>query len=734
MTKAELFNRVKNISIAKKLYSVVGIMAVLIAVELGTLYFAVNTLSSVRAFVGAEGLWSKSQKDAVYSLREYKRTSNEKYYHEFYDFMKVPLGHQKTLYQLLKKKPDLAIAKQGLLEGGNHPADIDGMIKLFTRFNNISYIEKSLNIWREADSVITGLRPVAQKMYIEVSTGQLNQNKLNTIVDELDPINDKLTVLEKDFSSTLGAGARWLENIILKLLLSIALTVEFTGLILTYFVVRGITKGLKEITTASKLIAEKDFSARAAVFSNDEIGKLAISFNEMTAELSNNIEKRIQSDKELVSKTNFIAENEKRIVGIMDALIKTTQLDFSEKLEISDRGDELDAIAVGLNTMSEELEFHLQQLKQSEEQLNNAQRLAKIGNWEMDAVTNKVQWSNEMYNLYGYGDERFEVNFEKAMERVLPEDVALTNARMKKNVEASLRLFKEKNILEMEFPTSIFTIVLPGDIRKICQGRGKIILNASGNLVKMVGTVQDIDEQYKAEQKLTKYNIELERKNKEIEQFAYAASHDLQEPLRSISNYSTLLAEQLQEYPPNEDINKYMGLVTGGAKRMSNLIFDLLEYSRVGKEMAKRTIDCEKLLHEILVDLSATIEESGAKINIEKLPIIKCYELKSVFQNLIINAIKFKKKDVPPVINISGSDTGNEYLFAIKDNGIGIEKEYYDRIFIIFQRLHRRTEYKGTGIGLSLVKKIIEMHGGKIWVESVFGEETTFYFTIPKSL
>ena len=498
--------------------------------------------------------------------------------------------------------------------------------------------------------------------------------------------------------------------------------------------VRGITKGLKEITTASKLIAEKDFSARAAVFSNDEIGKLAISFNEMTAELSNNIEKRIQSDKELVSKTNFIAENEKRIVGIMDALIKTTQLDFSEKLEISDRGDELDAIAVGLNTMSEELEFHLQQLKQSEEQLNNAQRLAKIGNWEMDAVTNKVQWSNEMYNLYGYGDERFEVNFEKAMERVLPEDVALTNARMKKNVEASLRLFKEKNILEMEFPTSISTIVLPGDIRKICQGRGKIILNASGNLVKMVGTVQDIDEQYKAEQKLTKYNIELERKNKEIEQFAYAASHDLQEPLRSISNYSTLLAEQLQEYPPNEDINKYMGLVTGGAKRMSNLIFDLLEYSRVGKEMAKRTIDCKKLVHEILVDLSATIEESGAKINIEKLPIIKCYELKSVFQNLIINAIKFKKKDVPPIINISGSDTGNEYLFAIKDNGIGIEKEYYDRIFIIFQRLHRRTEYKGTGIGLSLVKKIIEMHGGKIWVESVFCEETTFYFTIPKSL
>ena len=732
MANAAFSEWIKNVSIAKKLYSVVGIMAVLIAVELGTLYFAVNTLSSVRAFVGAEGLWSKSQKDAVYSLRKYYRSHDEVDYHDFYNFMKVPLGHRKTMLELLKKNPDLEVARQGLLEGGNHPEDVGGMIKLFTRFSNVSYIHKSLNIWREADSVIEKLRPVAQKMNIEVNASAPSQSKLNDTGDELDPINAKLTVLENDFSYTLGEGARWLENTISKLLFAIALTVEFSGLILTYFVVRGITKGLKEITNASKSIAEKDFSARAQVFSNDEIGILATSFNHMTEELAHNIEKRIKADEELESQTNFIKENEKRIVGIMDALIKTTQLDFSEKLTLSDKGDELDAIAVGLNTMSEELEFHLEQLKQSEEKLNDAQRLAKIGNWEMDAVTNKVQWSNEMYNLYGYGNDRFEVSFEKAMERVLPEDVELTRERMKKNMEESLRLFKENNVLESEFPTSTFTLLLPGDNRKIVQGRGKIILNCKGEFAKMVGTVQDIDAQYKAQQKLNEYNVELERKNKEIEQFAYAASHDLQEPLRSITNYSQLLSEKLEAYP-DSDISKYMGRVNGSAKRMAKLIFDLLEYSRVGKDMAMQETDCNKLVHEILIDLAALIEESGAVINVKELPIIKCYDLKSVFQNLIINAIKFKKNGISPVVNISATKAGKDFLFTIKDNGIGIEKEYYDKIFIIFQRLHLRTEYAGTGIGLSLIKKIIEIHGGKIWVESVFGEGSTFYFTIPQN-
>jgi len=718
---------IKNVSIAKKLYSVVGIMAVLIAVELGTLYFAVKTLSSVRAFVGAEGLWSKSQKDAIYSLRKYYRNHKVEDEQAFYNFMKVPLSHHKTLVELLKKNPDLAIARQGLIEGGNHRDDIDGMIKLFRRFNNISYIHKSINIWSEADSVIARLIPLAKELHAEINltvglagSSSLSQNKLDEIIQEIDLINQKLTLLENDFSYTLGQGARWLENTIMKLLLAIALTVEFSGLILTYFVVRGITKGLKEITNASKRIAQRDFSARAQVFSNDEIGVLANSFNDMTAELSKNIQKRIQSDQDLEVKTTFIQENEKRIVGIMDALIKTTHLNFSEKLVVSDRVDELDAIAVGINTMSEALELHLQQLKESEAKLNDAQRLAQIGSWEWNIVDNTIKWSDELYRVYGLSREIFEANYENYLKSIHPDDREYVNGIVQK-------AYQDHQPLDFNH-----RIILPDGDERTLHGKGEVYLNNEGNIIRMMGTAQDVTERIKAEKKLNEYNIELERKNKEIEQFAYAASHDLQEPLRSISNFSKLLAGKLDKYA-DEEMNEYMSLVSGGASRMSNLIFDLLEYSRVGKDMAKRTTDCDKLVHEIFTDLAAIIEESGAQIHVEKLPVIKCYDLKSVFQNLILNAIKFKKKGVPPVVNISATDTGTEFLFTVKDNGIGIEKEYYDRIFIIFQRLHLRTEYAGTGVGLSLSKKIIEMHGGKIWVESAFGKGSTFYFTLPKN-
>lgn len=720
MSNFSFFNWFKNLSIAKKLYSVVGIMAILIAVELGTLYFAVNTLSSVRAFVGAEGLWSKSQKDAIYHLRKYYQIHNVKDEQAFYNFMKLPMGDHKTLLELLKTNPDLAAARQGFIEGGNHPDDVDGMIKLFRRFKNISFIHKSINIWTEADSLIANLVPIVKKLHAEINSSSPSQKKMDEIIKEIEPINKKLTMLENDFSYTLGEGARWFENIILTLLLVIALTVEFSGLILTYFVVRGISKGLKEIMSASKNIAKRDFNVKAQVFSNDEIGVLANSFNDMAAELSNNIQKRIQANQDLEAKTNFIQENEKRIVRILDALIKTTRLDFSEKITMSDRGDELDAIAVGLNTMSEELEFHLQQLKQSEEKLNDAQRLAKIGNWEWNIVDNTIAWSDELYRIYGMSKESFEANYENYLKSIHPEDREKVNGIVQK-------AYRDHQ------PFDFFhRIILPNGDERTLHGRGEVYLNNEGKIIRMIGTAQDVTERKKIENKLQQYNIELERKNKEIEQFAYAASHDLQEPLRTILNFSKLLTEKLENYP-DEEINEYMSRIHGGAKRMSNLIFDLLEYSRIGKDLSMSTTDCNKLLHEILIDLTAIIHESSAEIHVNKLPVITSYDLKSVFQNLILNAIKFKKKGISPVINISSSDTGKEFLFTVKDNGIGIEKEYYDRIFIIFQRLHTRFEYTGTGIGLSQCKRIIELHGGKIWVESEFGNGSTFYFTIPKS-
>lgn len=726
MADFKIINWFKNISIAKKLYSVIGIMALLIAIELGTLYVAVHTLSSVRAFVGAEGLWSKSQKDAVYQLQQYYQTHNEADEQAFYDFMKVPLGHHLTLLELKKENPDLDIARQGLLEGGNHPEDIDGMIELFRRFKKISYIHQSLTIWSEADSTIAGLIPIAEKLHAEINLSKsrldlpaVSQVRLDKIMMEIEPINQKLTKLENDFSYTLGEGARWLERIIMTLLFAIAISVEITGLVLTYFVVRGISKGLKEIRNASERIAQGDLNIRAKVFSNDEIGILTNSFNTMAFELSKSLKIQKQSSQDLASKTIFIEENKKRIVDIMDALIKITRLDFSEKLAIGEKGDELDAIAVGLNTMSEELEFHLEHRRKSEEKMNDAQQLAQLGSWEWDVVHNTIAWSEELYRIYGKDKENFEANYENYLECIHPEDREYVNAIVNK-------------AFDDHRPLNFFhRIILSNGDERILHGRGKLTIDSQNIVIGINGTAQDVTERKRDEKKLNRYTIELELKNKELAQFAYAASHDLQEPLRTISNFSKLLAKKL-ENSPDDDLKKYIHVITGGANRMSNRIYDLLEYTRIENDTSRSKTDCTKLVKEVLSDLSALIEESDAEIHVEELPVIISGNLTMVFQNLIINAIKFRREGIQPKLTISALEEEGQHLFKVKDNGIGIEKDYYDRIFIIFQRLHKRTEYEGTGIGLSLCKKIIEMQGGSIWVESEIGKGSTFYFTIPK--
>jgi len=237
----------------------------------------------------------------------------------------------------------------------------------------------------------------------------------------------------------------------------------------------------------------------------------------------------------------------------------------------------------------------------------------------------------------------------------------------------------------------------------------------------------------KAEKKLNDYAGELERKNKELEQFAYVASHDLQEPLRTVSNYVQLLEEKYSN-TADEETEKHLSFIIIATSKMQNLIKDLLDISRIGRSTARSAIDCNEVLRTVIVELELPIKESNAVITSTVLPIVMGNEteLKQLFRNLISNAIKFRKKDVAPKITITAEEKNKEYLFAIKDNGIGIPEKYKDKIFIIFQRLHNINEYPGTGIGLATSNKIVTLHKGKMWVESTLGEGSTFYFTIAK--
>lgn len=256
------------------------------------------------------------------------------------------------------------------------------------------------------------------------------------------------------------------------------------------------------------------------------------------------------------------------------------------------------------------------------------------------------------------------------------------------------------------------------------------------NKIGYVGTIQDVTLNMEFERTLKETTIELQEKNKELEQFAYITSHDLQEPLRIISNYSQLLHEKYQN-TIDEETEKYFNYILDSANRMRILIKELLDFSRVGRKDAPfEKINIDKMLEDIEKDFILKIKETDAKIRIEtSLPEIYGIRIriKQLFHNLISNSLKYRGKDNPQIV-IGCYDDDPFYTFYVKDNGIGIEEKYFDRIFGIFKRLYSREQYPGTGIGLALCQRIVETHGGKIWVDSEPGSGSIFYFTISKSI
>jgi signal transduction histidine kinase len=235
-----------------------------------------------------------------------------------------------------------------------------------------------------------------------------------------------------------------------------------------------------------------------------------------------------------------------------------------------------------------------------------------------------------------------------------------------------------------------------------------------------------------AEEQLARKVEELARSNAELEQFAYIASHDLQEPLRMVSSYTSLLGERYRG-KLDETADKYIAYATEGAQRMQTLIQDLLAFSRLGRKGNPPTrVDCDAVMAEVMLSLRAAIEESRATVTYPALPAVYAErsQMTQLFQNLVGNAIKFRGPD-PPVISVAVEQAGAQWLFSVRDNGIGLAPEYADKIFVVFQRLHTRTEYPGNGIGLAICKKIVERNGGKIWVESEPGHGSVFRFTMP---
>ncbi|HTS36099.1 MAG TPA: ATP-binding protein [Candidatus Solibacter sp.] len=272
-----------------------------------------------------------------------------------------------------------------------------------------------------------------------------------------------------------------------------------------------------------------------------------------------------------------------------------------------------------------------------------------------------------------------------------------------------------------------------GEIRAVeCIKQGAADCVLKDHLPRLPESVRRAIREKKLREENRKALEELARSNRDLEQFAYVASHDLQEPLRMVAAYTQLLAERYRgKLDANAD--KYIHYAVDGATRMQTLVQDLLAFSRVGRNGTEpKLVDLNTVVEIVKKNLSASIEETKAQITSDRLPEVLfdpslCVQL---IQNLVANAIKFRGPD-PPAIRISAEKNANEWLFSVKDNGIGIAPEYADTIFVIFKRLHTHDEYPGSGIGLAICKKIVERHGGRIWVESKPGQGAEFRFTLP---
>ncbi|OIN60953.1 sensor histidine kinase [Arsenicibacter rosenii] len=226
---------------------------------------------------------------------------------------------------------------------------------------------------------------------------------------------------------------------------------------------------------------------------------------------------------------------------------------------------------------------------------------------------------------------------------------------------------------------------------------------------------------------------ELSRSNEELQQFAYVASHDLQSPLRTIENYMSLL-EQKHGHELSPDARKLLEVTSAASGRMRVLINDLLEFSRIGNTADFVPVDLNTLFEEIMDEQQEDIRDAGADIQVGRLPVLEAHrtDLKQLFLNLLSNSIKYRRTGVTPVVSVQAEDAGDNWQIRISDNGIGIDARYYDRIFQLFQRLHGRNEFPGTGIGLATCKKVVEIYGGRIWLESKVNEGSTFYVVLPK--
>jgi PAS domain S-box-containing protein len=360
-------------------------------------------------------------------------------------------------------------------------------------------------------------------------------------------------------------------------------------------------------------------------------------------------------------------------------------------------------------------------LRESEERQRLATDAGKIGLWDWDITTGRIVWSDRVYEFHGMELGSFGGSVEEFDRLIHKEDKSRV-------AEAITRSLQANEPYQIEF-----RIVRPTGEARWLATNGRVIRDSSGRPVRMLGAVMDMTDRQLAEEELRNANASLELANADLEQFAYAAAHDLREPVRNISLYLQLL-ERKYGSKLDGDARTYISVTIESARRIQELIHDLLAYTRVveGPEPGRPGTLANQVVRDVISDLQTSVETLHAKIVCEELPevCVPAGQLTQIFRNLIGNALKYRGADPPSIRIFAEPGEAGHWVFTVRDNGIGVAADQHDRIFKVFRRLHGR-EIPGTGIGLAICSRIIGHHGGRIWVESEPGCGAAFRFTLP---
>lgn len=694
-----IFHKIKqrfyDASIFRKQILVFGLVLLVLAANLFFLYSAVSTMSAIRAYVGGEGIWSRYQKDAVYSLRKYAIEKNEGDYNKFIELLRVPLGDKKARLELEKDNTDFQIVYEGFTEGGNHPEDLRDMARLFKTFRNIKYIDRAISAWEEADGLISELIVLGQDIHNDVIGGRMSQDNALIYLAKVDSINHELTILESNFSKSLGEASRFARDFVFISVFTIFIIFGISILILIFKVSRFISHNVIAIKNLAVEIAKGNLEAKLQINSKDEFGELAASLNKMSGKIADTRAELAAKNAELSAQFASAEENNRYLEKI-----KTATLNLLEDLDSAKSG--------------------LEAAKLKDEAI-----LSSIGDGMIviDENENIILVNQRAEDMLGYNAEEFlGRKWHEAL--VLKTEAGAPVPLQDRPVKQAFLTQKRASALPLITPSKTYYFTRKDGSRFPVEIIASPII-LEGKSLGVVEVFRDITQEK-----------EIERVKTE---FVSIASHQLRTPLSTINWYSEILlsgdAGDLTSYQ-----KEYLNEIYKGNKRMIDLVNALLNVSRleVGAFIVEtKEMNLSEVVKEVLNELKPQIQAKNIVVeeNYDKAmpPVYADFSLvKVILQNLITNSIKYTPQGGKVQIEIAPK-ANKTFIITVGDTGIGIPKEQQPKIFTKLFRADnaRETDPDGTGLGLYIIKSIIDQTSGKIWFESEEGKGTRFYISAP---